>query len=153
MKYKVKVGDHQFDVELNNIHSQPIIALVDGEAVEVWLEDPALLRISYKPSGGQGLSIGTNALHSPAAARPKPEKIGDEKEGIQKAVRFPIPGVIVSLSVKEGDEVEVGQELCVLEAMKMKNVIRAPYAGSVASVRVITGQTVKHHDILMEYVG
>jgi biotin carboxyl carrier protein len=45
----------------------------------------------------------------------------------------------------------VGDELCTLEAMKMKNVIRAPRAGTIASVKVAVGQHVKHHDVLVEY--
>ena len=151
MKYKVKVGERIFEVEINNLHSQPIIALVDGEAVEVWVEEPQIIRLSPKPSGGQGpqavvTSLQTKALSSQEGKVSKPD------EGFQKTVRFPIPGVIVSLSLKEGDEVAVGQELCVLEAMKMKNVIRAPRSGIVSSLRVMVGQTVKHHDILLEFI-
>lgn len=150
MKYKVKVGERLFEVEINNLHSQPVIALVDGEAIEVWLEDPALLRLGVKASLEQGLPVGASAQQATTFA-PKPVKPAPASEAASRAVRFPIPGVIVSLTVRERDEVEAGQELCVLEAMKMKNVIRAPRAGTVAAVRVVSGQTVKHHDVLMEY--
>jgi biotin carboxyl carrier protein len=68
-----------------------------------------------------------------------------------KAVRAPIPGVIVSIGVQPGDEVTAGQELCVLEAMKMNNAIRASRAGQVATVYVSVGQHVKHHEVLIEY--
>jgi glutaconyl-CoA/methylmalonyl-CoA decarboxylase subunit gamma len=53
--------------------------------------------------------------------------------------------------VSPGDEVEVGGELCILEAMKMKNAIRATRAGQIAAVHVSTGQHVKHNDPLVEY--
>jgi propionyl-CoA carboxylase alpha chain len=53
--------------------------------------------------------------------------------------------------VRPGDEVGLGQDLCVLEAMKMKNPIRSPRAGRIASVNVNPGQTVKHHDVLVEF--
>ena len=68
-----------------------------------------------------------------------------------KAVRAPIPGVIISVAVKPGDVVKHGQELCVLEAMKMKNVIRASRAGTISVVHTTAQQHVKHHDVLMEY--
>ncbi len=68
-----------------------------------------------------------------------------------KAVHAPIPGVIVGIEVEVGQRVEVGQTLCVLEAMKMKNAIRAPRAGQIAAIVVATGEHVKHHDLLMEY--
>lgn len=67
-------------------------------------------------------------------------------------VRAPIPGTIQSVLVKPGAEVVVGQELVILEAMKMKNTIRASRAGQVAAVHVIPGQAVKHNDVLLEYV-
>jgi propionyl-CoA carboxylase alpha chain len=59
--------------------------------------------------------------------------------------------VIVSVAVQPGDTVQVGQELCVLEAMKMNNTIRAARAGTVARVNVSVGQHVKHGEVLLEY--
>jgi biotin carboxyl carrier protein len=47
--------------------------------------------------------------------------------------------------------VVAGQELCVLEAMKMKNTIRASRDGEISKVHITVGQHVKHHDILVEY--
>ena len=68
-----------------------------------------------------------------------------------KAVLAPIPGVIITINVKEGDSVTVGQEVCVLEAMKMKNSIRANRAGKIAAVRVSTGDQVRKDQVLLEY--
>ena len=59
--------------------------------------------------------------------------------------------MIVAVSVKPGDTVEHGQELCTIEAMKMKNVIRASRAGTIAAVHVTLNQHVKHHDVLLEF--
>jgi biotin carboxyl carrier protein len=59
--------------------------------------------------------------------------------------------VIVEVAVKPGDQVRVGDTLCVLEAMKMKNAIRAPRAGQIATVFVQIGQAVKHHDSLVAF--
>jgi biotin carboxyl carrier protein len=68
-----------------------------------------------------------------------------------KAVYAPIPGVIESVAVQPGEAVHVGQALCILEAMKMKNVIRASREGTIARIDVVPGQHVKHNDVLMEY--
>ena len=59
--------------------------------------------------------------------------------------------VIVSVAVKAGEAVAVGQEVCALEAMKMKNAIRATRAGVIARVHVAPGQAVRHRDLLAEY--
>jgi biotin carboxyl carrier protein len=64
-------------------------------------------------------------------------------------VRAIIPGRVVSLDVAEGDAVEAGGRLLVLEAMKMQNEVRAPRGGTVASVRVGPGQTVELGDVLL----
>lgn len=64
----------------------------------------------------------------------------------------PIPGVIDSIGVQPGDAVATGQGLVVLEAMKMKNVIRASRAGEVGKIHVTIGQHVRHNDALIEYV-
>jgi biotin carboxyl carrier protein len=66
-------------------------------------------------------------------------------------VLAPIPGVILTILVKEGDDVAYGQDLCIIEAMKMRNAIKAARTGRIAAVRVAPGQTVNHHDVLMEY--
>jgi biotin carboxyl carrier protein len=68
-----------------------------------------------------------------------------------KGILAPLPGVIIAISVKPGDVVEHGQELCVIEAMKMKNVIRAARAGTIGAVHVTLNQHVKHHDVLLEF--
>lgn len=49
-------------------------------------------------------------------------------------VLSPMPGQLIKMSVEEGDHVEVGQELCIVEAMKMQNIIRSPRAGDRKSV-------------------
>ena len=53
-----------------------------------------------------------------------------------RPVHSPMPGLIVRVAVAPGDEVKLGQELCVLEAMKMENVLRAEREGVVAEVRM-----------------
>ena len=61
----------------------------------------------------------------------------------------PLPGTIVSVSVNAGDSVERGQELCVLEAMKMNNPIRATQSGEITEVLISVGQQVQYGDPLM----
>src|SRR5207302_4321495 len=55
----------------------------------------------------------------------------------------PMPAAVARVDVAEGAEVEAGQSLLVLEAMKMQHVIRAPQAGVVRSVRVVVGEQVE----------
>jgi biotin carboxyl carrier protein len=74
---------------------------------------------------------------------------GDTARGGRAEVRAIIPGRVVSVDVAEGDAVEAGGRLLVLEAMKMQNELRAPRAGTVASVEIAPGQTVELGDVLV----
>jgi biotin carboxyl carrier protein len=131
MKVKVKVDGQTVEVEIADLTARPVVAVVEGESFEVW---PAAEDEAEKPA-----SPVVQPIQSPVS------------NSLVSSISAPIPGVIVAVSVKPGDVVTVGQELVVLEAMKMKNVIRSPRAGTIAAVKVITGQTVKHRDLLVEY--
>ncbi|KAJ1977191.1 hypothetical protein H4R33_006268 [Dimargaris cristalligena] len=69
---------------------------------------------------------------------------------LSKVVLSPMPGRVVSLNVKEGDVIAEGEELVVVEAMKMQNVLRAPKAGKVKTIHVAANDTVGADDIIME---
>ncbi|GAB5372185.1 hypothetical protein AAMO2058_001643700 [Amorphochlora amoebiformis] len=69
---------------------------------------------------------------------------------LSKMVVSPMPGMVYSINVKEGQTVEAGQEVCVVEAMKMQNALQAPSTGQIKSVMVKAGQSVDADQILIE---
>jgi biotin carboxyl carrier protein len=73
----------------------------------------------------------------------------DAGHGSPLEVRAIIPGRIVAVSVAEGDSVEIGQQLLVIEAMKMQNELRSPRAGTVERLAVGVGQTVDLGAVLL----
>lgn len=143
MKYTVKIDNRSFEVEIHDLSARPVVALVDGEPVEVWPADPC----SDQPA--------TTSMTSPrAAAKPAAASATVQKPNGSMAgndVLSPLPGVLVEVKVKAGDEVKPGQVLCVIDAMKMKNAIRASRAGTIGAVHAQVGAHVKHHDVLMEF--
>jgi biotin carboxyl carrier protein len=74
---------------------------------------------------------------------------GTADHGGPTEVRAIIPGRVVSVSVAPGDEVVAGQQLLVVEAMKMQNELHAPRAGTVSSVAAGTGRTIEVGDLLL----
>lgn len=151
MKITVKVDNQTFEVEVGDIHDRPVMAVVDGEAFEVWPEEVV---ISHPSTHSHAVPLSTASRPAAQTApKPAPAPAAAPAAGVDnaKAVRAPIPGVIISVAVKPGDVVKHGQELCVLEAMKMKNVIRATRPGTIGVVHTAAQQHVKHHDVLMEY--
>ncbi len=142
MNVTVRIDDQTYEVAIENLSARPVIAVVGGRRFEVWPED--------------GITRPAPAPAPPARPDRELERAGGSRvqaAGNPLAVYAPIPGVIVEVSVRPGEVVSVGQELCMLEAMKMKNAIRAARSGELAAVHVTPGQHVKHHDLLIEYAG
>lgn len=93
----------------------------------------------------------------PAAApipTPQPQQAGTQPPAEAAAVsgetiRAPLPGVVVSINVKEGDRVKQGDTLLVLESMKMENSLTAPRGGVVKRILVQNRASVQHGDPLI----
>ncbi|MEY2567839.1 MAG: acetyl-CoA/propionyl-CoA carboxylase, biotin carboxylase, biotin carboxyl carrier protein [Actinomycetota bacterium] len=98
--------------------------------------------------------VAATVVAGPAAktgpTRPRPGAAGGSGGGAAGSgtVTVPMQGTIVKVLVSVGDEVEVGQALCVLEAMKMENNVNAEKAGKVAEIKVSPGDTVGAGDIV-----
>jgi biotin carboxyl carrier protein len=150
MKYTVKINDRNFVVEILDLHDQPVTALVDGKPVEIWVESrkhSQPTKVSFTKTHPAAVSGTELSVTKKLEVRTN----GIATEEASNVIRAPIPGVIVNITAREGDTVEAGQELCVLEAMKMKNMIRSPRPGVISKILVSPGQSVQHHDTLMEF--
>ena len=138
--YRVTVDGRDYVVEIPDLVRRPILATVDGETFQVEVES-------------QGAAPAVMSAAAPLAAAPQPEvrratpMTPPSTSG--GAVTAPLPGTIVTVSVAVGDRVQPGQELCVLEAMKMNNPIRSTRSGVVTEVLISVGQQVQHGNPLM----
>ena len=63
----------------------------------------------------------------------------------------PMPGKLISYAVEAGDKVELGQELCVVEAMKMQNVQRSERRGTIKSINCEVGDSLKVDQVILEF--
>ena len=131
---KVRVGDRWYAVEIADLDANPVQALVDGELVEVNVGE---LRTPPGPE-----PAATPSPDSPILS--EAEKVAvPEAPATGRVLRSPMPGIIVSVAVKEGDQVVTGDEICVLEAMKMHQTLRADWSGVVATVHVAPGEQIQ----------
>ena len=124
-KLKVRIEDRWFDVEVVDLDSSPVRVLVDGEPVDVDIEDVQDIEPRLPPA---------SPLAVVEAPSPGPSAV--------KTFRSPMPGAIISVSVKEGDQVVTGDEVCLLESMKMRQSLRADWSGIVKTVHVKEGDQV-----------
>ena len=81
------------------------------------------------------------------------EKMGMNNSSSSKAmiIKAPMPGLIIDLKVKAGDEVKTGDPLLILEAMKMENIIKAPGQGVVKNIKAKKGDSVEKNQVLIEF--
>ena len=77
-----------------------------------------------------------------------PEKVPADTS---KFLLCPMPGLIVKVDVAVGDEVQEGQALCTVEAMKMENILRAERKGVVKLVKAAAGDSLAVDDVIMEF--
>jgi len=143
MKMKVVIDGQSYIVEVEDIHARPVKAVIEGQTYEVWPEDES---ISPKVMQTETLlvsvpePVSTPGLTGAANSSQQPDQ-----------VQAPLPGVIVAVLVKPGDQVSRGQELCTLDAMKMKNAIKSSREGTIKTIAVNVGDQVNHGQILMTF--
>lgn len=142
MKIEVVIDNQTYTVEIEDIHARPVIAMVEGQPFEVLPE--------AQPATEPAQSA-VPVISVPDAGPVSSALEGPESDPASGDVRSPLPGVIVAILVKPGQAVSRGQELCTLEAMKMKNAIRANKAGTIASIDVAVGDQVNHGQVLITY--
>lgn len=138
--FRIVLEGKSYEVAVDNPEANPIRVTVDGETFDVQLETP----------GGAPVAQAVPASHGMVVQNPATPAHTSLSGHVIKA---PMPGTINKVCVKPGDQVDYGQELCVLEAMKMNNAIRAPGAGQIAEVRVTLKQSVQHGDILIVFAN
>ena len=115
--------------------------LVDGRSYEVKREQTATDLHLWVGSTRYGVEV-----RDPRSLRSRRDAAGDEKG--PKKVIAPMPGRVVRLLVSEGAEVEAGQGIVVVEAMKMQNEIKSPKKGVVQKLMATPGATVNAGDVL-----
>ncbi len=115
---------------------------------------PLVLKVGKIPGGfrirnrGADLKVHVRTPRQAELAELMPEK---QPPDTSKLLLCPMPGVVLSLDVAEGEEVQEGQALCIVEAMKMENILRAERRGVVAKINAAPGDSLAVDDVIMEF--
>ena len=110
----------------------------------------------YRPHGCAGRLCrsqtrrpSTPGRRSRPAAKPAAPPAGEALGAGEVPLRAPMPGMIISYSVKVGDKVNTGDPVCILEAMKMQNSLTAPASGTIKAINFESGASVAKDAILL----
>ncbi|MGB1178853.1 MAG: biotin/lipoyl-containing protein, partial [Lentibacter algarum] len=156
----------------------PVTIAADREGSDVHFDDGTVLRVASKWTpgdqlarldvNGEGLVLkvgkisGGFRIRSRGAevkvhvrtprqaelAKLMPEKVAPDTS---KMLLCPMPGLIVKINVEEGEEVQEGQALCTVEAMKMENILRAERKGTVSKINAAPGDSLAVDEVIMEF--
>ena len=159
---------HSYDVVIDADPSGSTVRFEDGTSLRVsgaWTPGdqlaemtvdgaPLVLKVG-KISGGfkirtRGAEIKVHVRNRRQAelAAKMPEKLPPDTS---KMLLCPMPGLVVKLNVAVGDEVQDGQALCTIEAMKMENILRAERKGVVTKINAAEGESLAVDDVIMEF--
>lgn len=136
-EYKFKINGKDYAVKIGEASGRSLTVNVNGADYEVELSEGDF---SATPSAPVEMTKGPLApaeVSPAAAAAPKAAPAG-----AGKTIKSPLPGIIISINVKEGQAVTRGQKVAVIEAMKMENDILAECDGTITAIHAAKGDSV-----------
>ena len=138
-EYKYKINGNTYNVSIGDIDDSVAQVEVNGVPYKVELEKAQAVKVvsAPRPSAAPRTESGNKVISKPSVS------------GGANAVKAPLPGVVLSVNVKEGDTVKAADTVIVLEAMKMENAIHAGRDGKIKSINVKQGDSVLQDDLLI----
>jgi biotin carboxyl carrier protein len=144
-RYRLTLDDHTFDVKvLDDPRQEQVRVEVNGEVFSVRVEPLSLVA---EVNAGESSPV---VVPSSDASLGAPGSAGAATAETDRTIVAPLPGVIKSIIVRSGQEVAPDDELLVIEAMKMDNVIRATRVGTVGTIHITEGRQVAYGEPLLE---
>ena len=132
----VKVNGQTYLVEVGDIYRNPVEVFIDGGRYLVELEK----------------SSGLTSLPTPRVRSDRKQELPGLRGITQnnpKMIRCPVPGRIISVSIVKGQQLEPGDEICLLESMKMEQSVRMAESGVIKSIKIKEKQSVNAGSILL----
>ena len=144
----VSVDGKIYEVDFESVNGQPVYSLIlDGKSHE-----------SYVAAGDNDWQVLIRGRLFPVTVEDEREKRlrsaagGGVAETGEFLLRAPMPGLVVAVPVSEGQAIQKGQVLLILESMKMQNELKSPEDGTVGRIRVKAGETVEQKQTLLSVV-
>ncbi len=136
-KYRITLDGKTYEMDVELI----------GEGGAVKAAKPAVAAASATAPVKSASAVSAAPVSAPAAPAPSPKAPVEAGSG---TVIAPMPGTVIRIDKKVGDEVKAGENVLILEAMKMENEISAPVSGTIAAINCTAGGTVSGGDVLFE---
>ena len=138
--YRFKINGNEYNIDINSVSGNIADVTVNGRTYQVEMEAAPAVPAGAAPAPAAPAGAVVPAQAAAPARTASQAQTPANASG--KPVTRPLPGVIIAVKVNVGDVVKTGQELAVLEAMKMENSIEATHDGTVTAVHVAKGDSV-----------
>ena len=140
-KFRIKIDDQWYDIEIGDLTTSTVEVTVNGESFSLEIEASQQDQRSYHRRQNSSEQI---------TRQPPLSGAGSSTQSNETVLRSPMPGKVMAITVRPGDSVSEGDEVCVVEAMKMEQSIRAPRNGIVKEIHVQPMDSVNANDPLVE---
>ncbi|HHS51162.1 MAG TPA: biotin/lipoyl-binding protein [candidate division Zixibacteria bacterium] len=145
-EYIFTIGDKEYKVDVKSIEAGIATVVIDGKEVGISIKQ--LGKRADTPVVRKPAKKAERTAVQQVPVAPAVQAVPHSSGG--KLVRAPIPGVILKVLIKEGDTVKAGQDIIVMEAMKMENQIQTSVSGVVSKINVAVDQSVQQDEVLLE---
>lgn len=137
-KYKFTIRGHEYDVQIKDIEDNIAEVDVNGTIYEVEIHGE--VKTSKTPK----------LIRRPVEQKPGEGQIKKSEASGKYKITAPLPGTILKINVAIGDTVTEGQNVLVMEAMKMENQVQSARGGEVTAIKTSVGESVLQDDVLIE---
>jgi biotin carboxyl carrier protein len=165
MRYITTIGEREFLVEILDDRHVSVdgviyninLETVSGQPVYSLLVDNRSYEALVYPSDEDWQVLLHGALYSALVEDEREKRLraslgGGPAEQGEYYLKAPMPGLVIAVPVQEGQEIDKGDVLVILESMKMQNELKSPRAGMVARVRIKPGDSVEQKETLLSVI-
>ncbi len=151
-EYVLSINQKEYRVELGEINADYALLQVNGREFRVDLKQLGLAKLMPAPAAAVEARPAAIAAVPAAGIAPAPAAAPAVVPGGEAAsvVKAPLPGLVIDVKVREGEKVKAGQNIVVMEAMKMENQIQATADGTVKRIFVKKGDNVAEGNAMVE---
>lgn len=151
-EYVLSINQKEYRVELGEINADYALLQVNGREFRVDLKQLGLAKLMPAPAAAVEARPVAAAAAPVAGIAPAPAAAPAAVPGGEAAsvVKAPLPGLVIDVKVREGEKVKAGQNIVVMEAMKMENQIQATADGTVKRIFVKKGDNVAEGNAMVE---
>ncbi len=166
MNYITKIQNTEYKINLLETDDNQVIAEIDGESIPIQLTETdgshifsamvgnSSYELEIRRNGNgyllfyDGLSL-ESYVEDERIARLKKSMGQTSAKTLEKEIKAPMPGLVVTIEVEPGQQIKKGDGLFIIEAMKMENEIKAPFDATIKEIKVEEKQAVEKEQVLM----